>query len=111
MLTCYREAGRAAGDGSQVVDRGDALVGALVGLVVLRVDHVVEEQRAIGKYVPPLVRNQAHEGAVFLPVDAHRRGRVAVGRAVEQRRVAPNGQRVLGLHREPEGAEGLRRRT
>lgn len=110
-LTCYGEAGRAAGNGADVVDGGDALVGALVRLVVLGVDHVGEEQRAVGQHAPPLVRHQAHEGAVLLPLDAHRRRRrrVAVGRAVEQRRVAPDGQRVLGLHREPEGGEGLRR--
>ena len=106
--TCYSEARRAAGDGPQAVDGGDALVGPLIGLVVLGVDHVVEEQDAVGEDVPPLVRHQAHEGAVFLPFDACGRGRVAVGRAVEHGRVAPDGQRVLGLHREPEGGEGLR---
>lgn len=54
-LTCYREARRAAGNGSQVVDGGDALIGALIRLIVLRVDHVGEEERAIGKYVSSLV--------------------------------------------------------
>lgn len=106
-LTCYREARRSAGDGPQVVDGGDTLIGALVRLVVLGVDHVGEEQRPIGEYVSPLIRNQAHEGAVFLPLNPRRRGRVAVGRAVEHRRAAPDGQRVLGLHCEPKGDEGL----
>lgn len=68
-----------------------------------------EEQRAIGKDAPPLVRRRAHEGAVLLPLHARRRGRVAVRRAVELGRGSPEGQRVLGLHRQPEGAEGLRR--
>lgn len=108
-LTCDRETCRAAGNGPQVVNSGHALIGALVWLVVLRMDHVSEEERAVGEHAPSLVRHQAHEGAVLLPLDACRRGGVAVGRAVEQRRVAPNGQRVLGLHREPKGAEGLRR--
>lgn len=89
-------------------DRSDALVGPLIGLVVLGVDHMGEEQRAIGKYTPPFVRHQAHEGPVFLPLDACRRGRVAVRRTVEQGRVSPDDQSVLGLRREPEGAEGLR---
>lgn len=107
-LTCYRQTGCAAGNGSQVVYRGDALIGPLVGLIVLWVDHVVEEQRAIGKYISPLVWHQAHEGAVFLPLDACRCSCVAVGRTVEQCRVPPDGQCVLRLHCEPEGAEGLR---
>lgn len=54
-LTCYGETGRLAGNGSQVVDSGDALIDTLVGLIVLGVDHVGEEQRAIGKYVSSLV--------------------------------------------------------
>lgn len=107
-LTCDRQPGGAAGDGAQVLDGGHALVGALVGLVVLGVDHVGEEQRAVGEDAPALVRQQAHEGAVLLPLHPRRRGRVAVGRAVEQRRASPEHQRVPGLRREPEGAEGLR---
>jgi len=107
-LTRHGETRRPAGDGPDVVDGGDALVGALVGLVVLGVDHVGEEQRAVGEHAPPLVRVQAHEGAVLLPLDARRRRRAAVRRAVEQRRVAPDRQRVPRLHREPEGVEGLR---
>lgn len=67
-----------------------------------------EEQRAVREDAPPLVRQQAHEGAVLLPLHARRRGRLAVRRTVEQSRVSPEGQRVLGLRREPEGAEGLR---
>lgn len=67
-----------------------------------------EEQRAVGKYAAAFVRHQAHEGPVFLPLYARRRGRVAVRRAVEQGRVSPDDQSVLGLRREPEGAEGLR---
>lgn len=106
-LTCYREARRAAGDGPQVVDGGNALIGALVWLVVLGVDHVGEEERAVREDAPPLVRNQAHERAVLPPLNARRRRHVAVRRAVEQCRIPPDGQRVLGLHREPEGAEGL----
>lgn len=54
-LTCYGKTGRAAGNGSQVVNSGNTLIGALVRLIVLRVDHVVEEQRAIGKYVSSLI--------------------------------------------------------
>lgn len=91
-LTCHGETGGAAGDGAQVVNRGHALIGSLVGLVVLGVDHVGEEERAVGEDASPLVGHQAHEGAVLLPLDAGRRGRVAVGRAVEQSRVSPDGQ-------------------
>lgn len=54
-LTCYRKTGRAAGNGSQVVDSSDALIGSLVGLIVLGVDHVGEEQRAVWEDVPPLI--------------------------------------------------------
>lgn len=54
-LTCYRETGRLAGNGPQVVDSGDALIGSLIRLIVLGVDDVGEEQRAIGKYVSSLV--------------------------------------------------------
>lgn len=107
-LTSYGETGGAAGNGPQVVDSSDALIGSLVGFIVLRVDHVGEEQRAVGKNAPPLVGHQAHEGAIFLPLDACRCRRVAVGRAVEQCRVSPDGQHVLGLRGEPEGTEGLR---
>lgn len=108
VLTCYRKASCTAGNGSQVVDSGNTLIDALVWLVVLRVDHVGEEQRAIRQYASPLVWNQTHECTVFLPLDARRRGCVAVYWAVEQGRVTPNSQRVLGLHREPEGTEGVR---
>lgn len=69
-LTSYGETGGAARNGPQVVNGSDALIGALVGFIVLRVDHVGEEQRAVGKNAPPLVGNQAHEGAIFLPLDA-----------------------------------------
>lgn len=69
-LTSYGETGGAAGNGPQVVNGSDALIGSLVRFIVLRVDHVVEEQRAVGKDAPPLVRHQAHEGAIFLPLDA-----------------------------------------
>lgn len=54
-LTCYRQTGGAAGNGPQVVDSSDALIGSLVGLVVLGVDHVGEEQRAVWENVPPLI--------------------------------------------------------
>lgn len=107
VLTCYREACRAAGNGSQVLNGGNTLIGSFVWLVMFRVDHMAEEQRAIGQYFSPLVWNQAHEGAVFLPFDVCRRGCVAVCRTVEESGVPPDGQRVLGLHGEPEGAEGL----
>lgn len=91
-LTCHGETGGAAGDGAQVVNRGHALIGSLVGFVVLGVDHVGEEERAVGEDASPLVGHQAHEGAVLLPLNAGRRGGVAVGRAVEQSRVSPDGQ-------------------
>lgn len=55
VLTCYREACRAAGNGSQVLNGGNTLVGSFVGLVMFRVDHVGEEQRAVGQYFSPLV--------------------------------------------------------
>ena len=77
-LTCYRKACCAAGNGSQVVNCSNTLVGALVWLVVFRVDHVCEEQRAIREDVPPLIGNQAHESAVFFPFDACRRGCVTM---------------------------------
>lgn len=54
-LTCYRKPRRAAGYGAQILDCSHTLVGSLVGLVVLGVDHVGEEQRAVRKYAPPLV--------------------------------------------------------
>lgn len=54
-LTGYGKAGRAAGNGSQVVDSSNALIGSLVRLIVLRVDHVGEEQRAVGKNVSSLI--------------------------------------------------------
>lgn len=43
-LTCDGESCSAAGDGSQVVDSGHALVGALIRFVVLGVHHVEEEE-------------------------------------------------------------------
>lgn len=51
-----------------------------------------EEERAVGEDASPLVGHQAHEGAVLLPLNAGRCGGVAVGRAVEQSRVSPDGQ-------------------
>ena len=98
LPTCYRETGRAAGNGPQVVDGGHALVGALIWLVVLGVHHRRDEQRAVRQHAPPLVRCQAQEGAVLLPLHPRRRGCLAVGRAVEQRCSAPDGKRVLWLH-------------
>lgn len=77
-LTCNEEACHAARNGSEVFNGSNTLVGALIRLVVLGVNHVGEGKRAVGQYATSLVRNKAHEGAVFLPLYACRRGCVAV---------------------------------
>lgn len=80
--TCYWKTSCAARNGSQVVDSGNTLIGSLVRLVVLWVDYVCKQQRAVGEYASPLIWNQAHEGTIFLPFYACQRRCITVCWAV-----------------------------
>lgn len=70
--TWHGDPGGTADDGAQVVDGGHTLIHALVWLVLSRVLHGTDEQRAVGKEPPALVCRQVEERAVFLPLHPHR---------------------------------------
>lgn len=80
MRTWHCDSGGAADDGAQVVDGGHALVHALVRLVVNRVLHSTDEQRAIGEEASALVCCQVEERTILLPLHPH--GILAYHRAV-----------------------------